>query len=382
MSEVNTSGQINVLFVVSSLVRAGAETQVVNLVNGLSSPSIQKFLFTFETCMDQLTDINQDNTAFLNCARRSKFDVRPIKELARIIDDKEIDIVHCTTQFPLLLAWIGRFISKRKPRLIVALHTTKNRDLKEEAKDRFVYRWLIPRCSSIVYVCNAQQKYWFARYPHFEDISRVIYNGVDTRKYDPEIWREDGEKLRSRLGVPADAKVIVCVARFHPEKGHAILMHALKKVEDPPYLLLAGDGGLVEDIRSLVDALGLAGRVKFLGMLDDVRPALAAADLSLLASTAVETFSMAMLESMSMETPVLATDVGGLSEAIVPGETGFLVEPGDEEALSAVLRDIAADKYNLKDMGVKSRRLILEEFTNDRMIQETEKLLLELGNVV
>ncbi len=375
-SDKNTNGQLKLLCVVPSLIRAGAETQVVSLINGFNPEQIKKYLFTFESRLDQIGDVDQRNITCINVARRHKYDLKPVREMAKTIDDEDIDVIHCSLQFSLLLAWIARWIAKRNPRLIVAIHTTKNRNIKEELQDRFIYRWLIPQCEAVIFVCHAQKQYWLERYPHLEKKSRVIYNGVNTSKFDPVPWKEKGEKLRNNLNIPADALVISCIAGFRPEKGHAILIRALKKIDNTPYLLLAGEGELQPEIRKLVASLGLAEQVKFLGMLNDVRPVLATSDLSLLASTAVETFSMAMLESMSMQTPVLASDIGGLSEAIIPGETGFLFTPGDEEALSLILSDITSGKYDLKNMGYKSRKMVLKSFSNDQMIQNTENLLL------
>ncbi len=380
ISENSTNAQLKLLCVVPSLIRAGAETQVVNLINGFNAKRIKRYLFTFESRLDQIEDIDQHSITCINVARRHKFDLRPVIEMARTIDDEEIDVIHCSLQFSLLLAWLARRIAKKNPRLIVAIHTTKNRNRKEELQDRVIYRWLIPLCETVIFVCHAQKQYWIERYPHLEKKSRVIYNGVDTGKFNPVHWKKEGATLRHDLNIAVDALVISCIAGFRPEKGHAILIHALKKVEKKPYLLLAGEGELQPEIRHLVDSLGLTEHVKFLGMLEDVRPVLAASDLSLLASTAVETFSIAMLESMSMQTPVLASDIGGLSEAIIPAETGFLFTPGDEDALSALLSDITSGKYNLKKMGFKSRKMVLKSFSNEQMIRNTENLLLTKSN--
>lgn len=377
MPEKNRTKKLKILCVVHSLIRAGAETQLVNLINGFDVEQMQKYLFTYESCLDQIGDVDQRNVTCINVARRHKYDLEPVRRMARIIDDESIDIIHCTLQFSLLLAWLARRMARKKPRLIIALHTTKNRNIKDELQDRFIYRWFIPRCKSVVFVCHAQKQYWLERYPHLEKKSRVIYNGIDTSKFDPEPWKKKGEQLRINLSIPADALVISCIAGFRPEKGHAILIRALKKVANRPYLLLAGDGELQPEMRRLVDSLGLAEHVQFLGMLDDVRPLLAASNLSLLPSK-TETFSMAMLESMSMQTPVLASDVGGLSEAITPGETGFLVAPGDEEALSKILSDIADEKYNMENMGHKSREVVMVNFSYDQMIRDTENLLLNV----
>jgi len=143
------------------------------------------------------------------------------------------------------------------------------------------------------------------------------------------------------------------------------------------YLLLAGDGVTKTLIEKQVKENQLANRVKFLGELADVRPVLAATDVTVLASTAVETFSMAMLESMAMEVPMVATDIGGLSEAIIPGETGDLVSPKDIDALVKALSYYVSNRDYAASIGAKARSLVIEKFSKKSMVQETERVLLE-----
>jgi len=367
---------------VPSLQRAGAETGVVNLLNGLDDAIFKKYLFTFDKGLDQYDRLDHNYVNFFIQCRRYKFDPAPVLRIAGLIDTEGIDVIHCTLQFSILLGWLALRISKCKPALVATLHTTLNQSVKEELQDRFIYQWILRRCADVTFVCEKQRSYWLKRYPLLDKNSRVIYNGVNTEYFSPINAGELGRKLRKKLNIPDDAAVIACVAGFRKEKGHADLVRAFASIENRnnTYLLLAGDGETKKEIEALVADRGLQICVRFLGVQQDVRPIFAAADLSVLASTAVETFSNSMLESMSMGKPVLATNLGGLSEAIIPGETGYLVEPGRPDELACAIMCVLSDRDRAKRMGEAARRLVLRKFTLQKMLESKAEALQTVYN--
>ena len=127
---------------------------------------------------------------------------------------------------------------------------------------------------------------------------------------------------------------------------------------------------------SLQGALGIENRVCFLGALAEVKPVLAAADCKVLASKA-ETFSMAMLESMSMAVPVISTKVGGAAEAITDRESGMLVTPGDVDVLAGALEWLLEDDARLRMVGEAARQSVLQSFRYRTMIMRSAEFLLD-----
>lgn len=365
------------LFVVPSLARAGAETQLVELVNGLSGSNCEKHLFAFERNLDLLPRVDEKNVAFHHNLRRSKYDLSTSGAIARLIDSAGIDVVHCSLQIALLMGWLGLMRARRQPRLVLALHTTLNRNRKADWFDRALYQWLMRRCTLVICVCEAQQAHWQKKFPFLRNRTRVIYNGVDTHHYARRGFVDAAAKLRRTLGIPSGAVVFSHVAAFRSEKGHYILIEAfanLLREDAAAYLLFAGDGVLRADVEQQVEQLGIAANVRFLGSVEDVRPLLAASDCAVIPSTA-ETFSMAMLEAMAMELPVLATDVGGAREAVLPGRTGLLVPPNDAFALTRALCEVLRGAEARQTMGAAARRMVERRFTRDAMVHETQALL-------
>lgn len=367
------NNKTRVLFIIPALGRGGAETQLIDLVNHLDHDLYDIRLVAFNPYIDQLDRLNIESDRFFHLLRKKKLDFSIIAQIARLIDEHEIDIVHCTMQFALFMGWLARRRSVRKPRLIAAIHTTKNVMLKTELLDRSLYRWILRDCCKVVFVCHTQADYWADKFPELKEKSVVVYNGVDAQKYSVESVQGRDLELRRELGISDTSAILSCVAGFRREKGHALLIDAFHRAElADATLVLAGDGVLRPQLTAQVEKLGLKDRVIFAGKVADVRPLLLASQLSVLSSTAVETFSIAMLESMAMCVPVLATDIGGLREAITPGQTGDLMQPGQVEEMSAKIRTLMNDKTKCEEMGTTARQLVLIKFTNESMATQMQ----------
>lgn len=366
-----------VLFVLPSLSRGGAEVQTVDLVNGLSPTHFEKYLVTFETHLGQKERIATESVEFIHYPRQSRFDRCPAKKIARLIDERQIDVVHCSLQIAMLMGWLAVRYSSRKPKLVVVLHTTLNRNLKNELFDRLLYQWLMRGYDKVICVCHAQEKHWQRKFSFLVGKTQVIYNGVDTEQFNPEIHQQTGRTLRHLLGISEQVKVICHIAGFRPEKGHTVLLDAfgmLARDNQDVLLLFVGDGVLRPEIEERARKANLTNRVHFLGNLADVRPALAASDCSVLASTG-ETFSIAMLESLAMRVPVVATDIGGTAEAVLHGKTGLLVPANKPTAMADALHYMLQHHEERQTMGAAGRSLVMRDFSAANMIRETERAL-------
>jgi len=371
-ASVSGSRRLRILFIVPSLARAGAERQLVDLVNDLSSEQFEKHLLSFGTDTS-LSDLVDTNSVALHLERKEgKLDLGLARRIASIIDEHEIDLVHCTLQNAMLFGFLAlRFSGRRGARLIGVIHTTTNVDWKFELADRFVYQLLLRRFDEVWFVCHSQAKHWFGKFGFLEPKSCVIYNGVDSRCFEPSKNKEIARPLRDSLALRPDDAVVSCIAGFRPEKGHDILLKAIREVVDSnprAYLLLVGDGPTRSTVEGLVAELELTEHVRFLGLLDDVKPVLAMSRCTVLASTSVETFSIAMLESMSMAVAVVATDIGGASEAIEDDINGHLVEAGNVASLAAALARMTDDEQHATLMGTNARFTVTEKFDTVLMV--------------
>lgn len=191
----------------------------------------------------------------------------------------------------------------------------------------------------------------------------VIRNGITDTGF--PVSTVTGEK-KSRSG-PLQA---IMVARFAPPKRQVALIKALAGVEHPVALTLVGDGPERREAERLAARAPSRHEIRFAGERDDVPELLARHDLFVLCSR-YEGLPVSILEAMRAGLPVVASDVGAISECVEPGETGLLVPGGDRHALAAAIGRLAADASQRKSMGERGRALFLERFTAGRMLHET-----------
>jgi len=194
---------------------------------------------------------------------------------------------------------------------------------------------------------------------------RVVWNGVpDT------LLRADPAR---------DPPRIVMVGRFAPPKDHALVLKALAGLRELPwYLDLVGQGPLLPEVQALAERLGLGERVRFLGKRLDVDRILADAQVFVLASN-WEGLPLSVLEAMRAGLPVVASDVGGVREAVLEGRTGFLVPRGDIVLLRERLALLLQDPGLRVALGGEGRRRYEAHFTLDRMLREVWAAYEELG---
>jgi glycosyltransferase involved in cell wall biosynthesis len=198
------------------------------------------------------------------------------------------------------------------------------------------------------------------------DRIEVVPNGVFAERLRPSLPRP---AARAELGLGEKDFAALLVAALRPEKRVDAFVAAVVGAHrsDPRVRgLVAGSGRELERLRPL--ALGSNGSVRLLGERGDVPDLLAAADAVCLASEA-EALPMVLLEAMALGRPVIATTVGGAREAVVPGETGFLVDPGDERALADALLALAADSSTARRLGEAGRKRQRERFDGERMVE-------------
>lgn len=192
----------------------------------------------------------------------------------------------------------------------------------------------------------------------------VVHNGVALNRYTPT----PAAAAKASLDLDPDAPVAAVVGRLAPEKGQETAVRAWRRVVDQhprARLLLVGDGALLEPLRALAEELELGDAVRFAGFQSDPRPFMTAADVVLLPSLS-EGLPLAALEAMALGRPVIASDVGGLPEVVLPGETGLLLPAGDAGALADAALSLFANPARAADLGAAGRARVEAHFDADR----------------
>lgn len=201
-----------------------------------------------------------------------------------------------------------------------------------------------------------------------------IYNGVDTRKYIPAT-KDEAAHEKARLGFAADDFVVGMVAGFRPEKNHDVFFEgALMAMRTIPSLkiLAVGSGPLLQKFRERYQDESMRSRIRFTGDVTDVARHIRAMDIGCLIPGGNEGFSNAVLEKMAMGLPMIVSDVGGNAEAVVDGQNGFVIAPGDANGLCDALVNLYVNPEHRLLMGRKSRQIVEEKFSLVRMCNEHE----------
>ena len=203
-----------------------------------------------------------------------------------------------------------------------------------------------------------------------EEKSIVVPNGIDIARFAPT----DRIAARQEIGIPKDAPTIGVVARLTREKGVDLAVEALAQIEVPgTQLVLVGDGPERESLEALAKTRGIADRVTFLGMRDDVARLYSAFDV-LAVPSRTEAHGLVAAEALACEVPVVAAEVGGLQSIVEPERCGAFFPAGDSAALAKSLTRILEDPPWAERLGRAGRRVVVERWSKEAMLAGTEEL--------
>jgi glycosyltransferase involved in cell wall biosynthesis len=201
---------------------------------------------------------------------------------------------------------------------------------------------------------------------------RTIPNGIDMPRYEAV----DKTELRQRLGLIPNRTYVTIVARFHPVKDHATLLHAFRDVAGVSAdvdLLLVGDGPLRGEIERQISELGMGERVRLVGIQSNVPDWLRASDIFALSSVS-EAASITLLEAMASGLPAIVTAVGGNPELVRDGVNGLLVARGDVQGFSQAILKLLREPLTRMAMGASGMTRVRDEFLLDDTIRHYARL--------
>jgi len=219
--------------------------------------------------------------------------------------------------------------------------------------------------SSVIAIANFTRQYLIETYNIPAEKVALIYQGTETERFrhSNRAW----EDARIRYPLPDDASPILgSIGSFEHRKGHPVLFEALGELMKGSlpnaYLLMVGDGPDEAMLKEKVQTLELERNVSFFPFTNEPKYVFERIDVTVLPSLYKEGLPNVLLESMGMGVPVVSSNIGGVPEIVINGETGYLVEPGDKSALAFAIENIWANKNNYQEMKVKTRKLIQKQF--------------------
>ena len=371
--------KLRILHLITRLPVGGAERLLVDVVRGLDRSRFESIVCCIQDRGELAAELEASGIAVhcLERMRSKRFDWRAVGDLARLMREQRIDVVHShlyhANLYGRLAAWRAGIPS------VASVHNTYTR---RKFHREFLNR-LLSRGSARVVAVSEDVRRDLIRYDGIaEEKITVIHNGIDVGRVQTAVTRQEA---RARLGIDGDPIVLGCVARLEEQKGHRFLLEALALLNAPPggaprfRAVLAGDGRLRADLENRAAALGVAPCTMFLGTRHDIPEILKALDICVMPSL-WEGLSVAMLEAMAAGLPLVISDVSGVSQVVGNNEYGLKVPVGDVNELARTLLALADAPEQRAALGAAARQRVLAKFSAQAMLAELSRLYEEVSS--
>ncbi len=301
------------------------------------------------------------------------------RALVELIEANDVDIVHARSRAP---AWSALGAARRTGRAFVTtFHGTYN----FRSPMKRWYNSIMARGDRVIAISEFIGQHVLDNYAADPARLRVIPRGIDVAAFDPaRVTAERLAQLAAAWRLPDGAPVVMLPGRLARWKGHAVLIKAMHRLAraDAVCVLVGGDAGrdgYRRELEWLARSLGVSGRLRLVGDCRDMPAAYMLADVVVSASTDPEAFGRVSVEASAMGRPVVASDHGGSRETIRPGETGWLVPPGDAAALAQALEAaLGLPTAERLALGARARAFVAQRFSKARMCAATLDVYAEL----
>ncbi len=350
---------MNIVLAIQSLEIGGAERQVLELALGLRKLGHNVSICCLNT-LGLLADEAISRGIEVICLNKKyRYDLRVIFKLNRLIRNRKIDVLH-TFLFGADL-W-GR-IAGRLANVKVLLTSNRSGGVYYEKKEYWFDRILWPLADGIISNTNAGKDALVKKTGISESYIKVVHNGFDFRRFENLLEKE---QARKNLDLPSQGKVVAMTGRVWPGKNHKMMVRVARiikeKVPDVRFLVI---GISISDwdqiVKQYAGQEGVLDNILFLGQRTDVPELLAAADAGILCSLN-EGFPNAVMEYMAAGLPVVATDVGGVRDLVVPNKTGYLVLSDDATTMAQKLMELFNDPAKAMGMGQAGKKIVYEKY--------------------
>lgn len=369
--------ELTILHFTNSLERGGAEQHMLSLIRGMDLSAFRPILVCPPALARQIVGDLDPRAELFPIELRRPFDLGAAARLGLFLRGRRVDVLHSHLFSSSVLASpIGRMAGA--PAIVETPHVN---ELWRRGwmKRHFFADRLVGRCvDAYIAVSQANARYLTDKKGLPQEKIRVIRNGIDPVEFEP--GERPSDCLRRSLSFPADDPVIVCVARIEPQKGHSVLLEAIRQIREvipSVRLVIVGEGRLRAPLERQTHDLDLDDAVRFVGRQANVADWLAMAQVAVLPSL-YEGLPLAALEALAAEKPLVATAVDGTPEVVRDGETGLTVPAGDPRSLAISILRLLRDPALAHRLAKAGRKLVTEQFTVQRQVRETENLYREV----
>jgi glycosyltransferase involved in cell wall biosynthesis len=369
----------NVLHLIDSFHQGGTERQAVQLARLLHESGLYRVhvacLKREGVLLDEVSRLELGE--ILEFPLNSFYDrnmLRQIQRFTQFVKEREIDVLHTHDFYTNIFGMAGS-VSARLP--VARIASRRETGGMFSGAQKFIQRRALKRAHKIVTNAEAVRQ-GLIKEGFRADKIVTIYNGLDIERLTPRADLPREELLaKLQLNSAAGKRLVTIVANMrHAVKDQQTFLRAARRVREQvsdTAFVLAGEGELMESLKAFAAELGLEKDAFFTGRCAQVAELLSVSEICVLSSTS-EGFANSILEYMAAARPVVVTDVGGAREAVTEGETGYIVSPGDDEAMAARIISLLNDPARAREMGRNGRRMVGEKFSCEAQLARTVEL--------
>jgi glycosyltransferase involved in cell wall biosynthesis len=289
---------------------------------------------------------------------------RNAARLEALIRAEHVSLVHARSRAPAWSAWLA--CQRTGTHFVTTYHGVYGEDLPFKRR----YNAIMARGEIVIAASHYVAREIRRRHKVDPARIRVIPRGVDPMVFNPDTVSADRiVRMAQTMRAPDGMLTVVMPGRLTAWKGQAVLLQAIARLArtDVCCVLVGSDQGRTKytrELEKISESLGIADRVRIVGQVEDIPAALMLADVVVHASTEAEAFGRVVIEAQAMGRPVIATNLGGPSETVAHGVTGWLTDPGDVASLARALEEaLSMDAEARLVLGRRARASVLNGYT-------------------
>ncbi len=365
-------------------VRSGVETFILALTKRLAERQHEVILTPLATG-EFIDEAGAMGFNVKPLEKRGRYDLASIPRLASMIKRYQIDILHSHAVNGAFYAVPAAWLAGLKTH-VSHYHVNTAQSLADVYRSRWprimAHRYhlrLTRSCMKLITV-NPVLKEELLNEGLPADKIQYIPNGIDCDLI--RSTHENGRNMRHELNLPENAVILGTACRLAQFKNIPMMLNVvseLVKTDSRVHLVVAGDGPDRNQLQTLTQQSGMADHVHFTGWRSDVHRIIQCFDLFLITSD-IEGLPMAGLEAMAMGKAIVGTRVGGMSEIVIDGRTGYLVEPCDANGMINVLKPLIHDRDQRRTLGENARQLVQQSFSIGGMVDRIESVYRQMAD--
>jgi glycosyltransferase involved in cell wall biosynthesis len=317
----------------------------------------------------------------VNCdlvsGKKNSFSIEITRKLIKLINKEKPDVIQCNGSDTLKYTYAASFFIENIP--IVYRNISIISEWVSDRPKKMIYKQIFNRVAHVTSVGDEALSDFIETYNFPRKNAEVIRRGIPVKNIDKIAF---SKKFRKEIGLDNSSKIAVHIGNFSPEKNHEFLIDVFLGLKDQHpeiKLICVGSGILFDKIKDIIYQYGLEKNIYLLGFRKDIPEILAASDCLVLSSK-IEGVPGVILEAGTQKTPSIATNVGGVKEALIDGKTGYLIDDFNIKLFRERLIGIMENEDLRKQLGENAYEMISKGYDPHSNASKFEKLYHRLIN--